>query len=159
MSTNELDAGEGGTGGPPEVNESNHAPDRAKSYHNEEITVKWYARRCIHSAECIRRAPRVFDPRRRPWIVLENGDVDQIVRAIDACPTGALEYVRADGSTVSPEDHSVKLVPGGPLYVRGHITITDEDGNVIREATRVALCRCGKTRNQPFCDNSHRADT
>ena len=157
VSIEERDAGEGGAGAPPEVNETNHAPDRAREYRNEEIAVRWYARRCIHSAECIRRAPGVFDPRRRPWIILENGAVEQIMRAVDACPTGALEYVRPDGSTVQPEENSVRMVPGGPLYVRGSITITDEEGKVIREATRVALCRCGKTKNQPFCDNSHRA--
>ena len=157
MNTEERDAGEGGAGGPPEVNESNRAPDLTRAYSNDDITVRWYAHRCIHSAECIRRAPGVFNARRRPWIDLTKGDVERIIDAVESCPTGALEYVLPDGSTERHEEHSVQMVPGGPLYVRGRITITDEEGRVIREATRVALCRCGKTRNQPFCDNSHRA--
>jgi CDGSH-type Zn-finger protein len=48
-------------------------------------------------------------------------------------------------------------IPDGPLLVRGDLRLVDPDtGGVIAEETRVALCRCGKSKNQPFCDNSHR---
>jgi CDGSH-type Zn-finger protein len=41
--------------------------------------------------------------------------------------------------------------------VRGDLRVLDpETGGVIAEETRIALCRCGKSENQPFCDNSHR---
>lgn len=157
MSTSERDAGDAGTGAPPPPDESNRAPDLTKQYANEDITIRWYAHRCIHSAECIRNAPGVFDPRRRPWIDLDGGDAAQIMRAIDACPTGALEYLRPADSRIPHMPNSVQMVPRGPLYVRGNFRIIDEVGNVLREGTRVALCRCGKTKNHPFCDNSHRA--
>jgi CDGSH-type Zn-finger protein len=44
----------------------------------------------------------------------------------------------------------------GPLLVRGPFRMTDQDGNEI--AVRrgvVALCRCGRSRNRPFCDGTH----
>ncbi|HET9905669.1 MAG TPA: CDGSH iron-sulfur domain-containing protein, partial [Anaerolineales bacterium] len=44
----------------------------------------------------------------------------------------------------------------GPLYVRGHMRIMGSGGSLIREDTRVALCRCGHSENKPFCDGSHR---
>ena len=46
----------------------------------------------------------------------------------------------------------------GPLLVRGPFTIADQDGNPIevRRAT-VALCRCGRSRQKPFCDGTHKA--
>jgi CDGSH-type Zn-finger protein len=44
----------------------------------------------------------------------------------------------------------------GPLFVRGRLRIVDEDGRLIREETRAALCRCGASGNKPFCDGSHR---
>jgi uncharacterized Fe-S cluster protein YjdI len=157
MNTNEQDAGAGGTGAPPDAHESNRAPDLTREYRNDEISVRWYAKRCIHSAACIRIAPGVFDPRRRPWIDLERGDVDRIKAAVDACPTGALEYVHDGVSSSEAGEPTVTPIAGGPLFVRGRIIVRDEAGNVIREASRVALCRCGKTRNPPFCDNSHRA--
>jgi CDGSH-type Zn-finger protein len=47
-------------------------------------------------------------------------------------------------------------VPNGPLYVRGSIEVRDADGSIFRRDTRLALCRCGQSRNKPFCDNSHR---
>lgn len=156
--SNEPDAGDGGAGAPPEPNESNRAPERTRRYTQGELTVRWYAKRCIHSAECIRAAPRVFDPRRRPWIDLTQDDVERITQAVDACPTGALEYTyqgrTSEQMDVAPE---VYAVPGGPYYCRGSFRIVDEDGTLLRETTRIALCRCGKSANMPFCDNSHRA--
>lgn len=149
------DAGAGGTAAPPPPDENNRAPDLTREYRNNEITVRWFAKRCIHSAECIRRAPRAFDPRRRPWIDLSETPAEQIRQAVDACPTGALEYV-TERPAVPPEN-VITPIPGGPLYVRGDIRIVAEDGTLLRRGTRVALCRCGRSQNMPFCDNSHRA--
>jgi CDGSH-type Zn-finger protein len=41
------------------------------------------------------------------------------------------------------------------LDLRGHLRIYHSDGKPIAEAGRVLLCRCGKSRNKPFCDSSH----
>jgi len=54
------------------------------------------------------------------------------------------------------DDIEISPVANGPLYLRGRIRIEGPDGRVIREDTRVALCRCGASENKPFCDNSHR---
>jgi CDGSH-type Zn-finger protein len=47
-------------------------------------------------------------------------------------------------------------VPDGPLFLRGDIELKDGEGCTIRRDTRMALCRCGQSRNKPFCDNTHR---
>jgi CDGSH-type Zn-finger protein len=55
-------------------------------------------------------------------------------------------------------DDEVVITPyrDGPLLVRGPFTLTDQDGNVIEIGRKtVALCRCGKSRNRPFCDGTH----
>jgi CDGSH-type Zn-finger protein len=45
----------------------------------------------------------------------------------------------------------------GPLLVRGSFRLLDPAGNVIECRRRpVALCRCGKSRNRPFCDGTHK---
>ena len=45
----------------------------------------------------------------------------------------------------------------GPLLVRGPIRLQDQDGNeIVLDRTPIALCRCGKSRNRPFCDGSHK---
>ncbi len=57
----------------------------------------------------------------------------------------------------APEPTALIPISDGPLLVRGDLRLVDpETGGVIAEKTRVALCRCGKSENQPFCDNPHR---
>lgn len=72
--------------------------DITKRYSNGEITVVWQPSLCVHSAICARGLPKVFDPRRRPWVVLDSADTVTIVDQVDRCPSGALSYER-----VTPE--------------------------------------------------------
>ena len=48
------------------------------------------------------------------------------------------------------------LSEDNPLFVRGRLRVVNADGEVVREDTRAALCRCGASANKPFCDGSHR---
>lgn len=72
-------------------------PDRL--YSGDGITVEWYAARCIHSAKCFRALPRVFDPRRRPWIDATADTADRIAATVENCPSGALQYRRTGNKT------------------------------------------------------------
>lgn len=72
--------------------------DITKRYSNGEITVIWQPALCVHSAICARGLPKVFDPRRRPWVVLDDHASATIAEQVDRCPSGALSYER-----VSPE--------------------------------------------------------
>jgi uncharacterized Fe-S cluster protein YjdI/CDGSH-type Zn-finger protein len=132
--------------------------DIKREYATDEIAVLWEPAYCIHSANCIRSQPEVFNPRDRPWVHVERATADEIAAAILRCPTGALHFRRLDGGPEEePRDPATVLpVPDGPLELRGAITVLDQDGGVFREDTRVALCRCGESRSKPFCDNSHR---
>ena len=156
----QADAGAGGAGAPPAPTESNRAPsDLTREYTGEGIRVQWYAGRCIHSARCIQALPDVFDPKRRPWIVLRGASADAVADAVLRCPTGALHYERLDGGLPEPVPDTVQIEPvrNGPNFVRGPVEVTDGRGTVIRRDTRVALCRCGQSKHLPFCDNTHRA--
>ena len=154
----ERNASEGGAGAPPDPTGPNRAPDLTREYHTEHITVQWYAGRCIHSANCVRALPRVFDPRRRPWVELAEAGADEIAAAVLRCPTGALHYVRHDGGAQEAPDVPTTLTPiqNGPLYVRGDLEARGMDGAPLRRDMRLALCRCGLARQIPFCDNSCR---
>jgi uncharacterized Fe-S cluster protein YjdI len=68
--------------------------DIIKRYTNGEVTVIWQPSLCEHSAICFRGLPAVFDPRRRPWVILDGHTSDAIVAQVDACPSGALSYER-----------------------------------------------------------------
>lgn len=129
----------------------------ARKYTRPEITVTYQPRRCIHVAECIRRAPNVFNTWEQPWVQVENGAVAEIVAAVERCPTGALHYERTDGGAAEQPAalNSVLTSRNGPYYVRGNLEIAMPDGSILEE-TRAALCRCGASENKPFCDNAHR---
>jgi uncharacterized Fe-S cluster protein YjdI len=136
---------------------------RLQTYEAPGITVTYDPTLCIHAAECVRGLPTVFDPGEKRWIRPERATPDEVERTVARCPTGALRAVRppAAGLTVTASaDRTatpvvVRLQDNGPLLISGPIRIETEAGEVVREADRVALCRCGGTGNPPFCDGSH----
>jgi uncharacterized Fe-S cluster protein YjdI len=129
---------------------------RLQTYATDAITVTFDPTRCIHAAECIRTAPAVFDSRRLRWIRPDLGDPELIVRAVHRCPTGALAYSLPNGAAEAPDAAEIRPAADGPLYVRGDARVETEDGRTLVEGIRMALCRCGATKNAPFCDGSHR---
>jgi uncharacterized Fe-S cluster protein YjdI len=67
-----------------------------KLYSNGQIEVSWEPKLCKHTGICFRGMPGVFDPRRKPWIILENGAAEAIVEQVGRCPSGALKVRRID---------------------------------------------------------------
>ena len=154
----EARASDGGAGAPPEPERANRAPDLTREYSTPEITVQWFASRCIHSANCVRALHPVFDPQRRPWVDAAAASADAIAAAVLRCPTGALHYVRHDGGPQETPDVPTTATPirNGPLYVRGDVEVRALDGSPLRRDTRMAICRCGLAEKVPFCDNTCR---
>ncbi len=67
-----------------------------KYYSNGEITVVWQSGKCIHSGNCVRNLSKVFNPKQRPWIQLENASTAEIIEAVGKCPSGALSIIYND---------------------------------------------------------------
>ena len=128
-----------------------------KEYRTDEIAVTWEPEFCTHVGNCVRGVPEVFNPRDRPWVHVDQAPADEIARVIMTRPTGALHFQRLDDGPQEPvpETTTVTVTRNGPLVLHGNIEVRDATGNVIRRDTRMALCRCGYSRNKPFCDNSH----
>lgn len=139
--------------------EERKKPAVAREYRTDEIVVTWEPSFCMHSARCLMALPQVFDVDARPWIAIDAASADEIAETVMACPSGALHFRRLDGGLQEepPEETTVRPARNGPLFQRGRIRILDNEGKVIREDTRVALCRCGASANKPFCDGTHRA--
>ena len=144
--------------GPINENEARRQSGVERVYRNAHIAVSWEPKLCIHAGYCFRGLPEVFQPESRPWVKVEAATADQIAETVMACPTGALHFERLDGGPqeLAPEETTIQARPNGPLYVRGKLRITGIGGKLIREDTRLALCRCGSSENKPFCDGSHR---
>ena len=52
--------------------------------------------------------------------------------------------------------NTIMIRPDGPLIARGDIEVLDVEGNCIYQGKDIALCRCGASKNKPFCDGSHK---
>ncbi|MDX9865840.1 MAG: CDGSH iron-sulfur domain-containing protein [Anaerolineaceae bacterium] len=130
---------------------------KIREYQGKGVTIQYDVKRCIHSEECIHALPKVFNQHQRPWIQPGDTPAEALVDAVLRCPTGALHFVREDGGEAEqpPAKNRVWFTENGPLYVHGNIEIVDLEGNLLHKDTRIALCRCGESKNKPFCDNTH----
>ena len=130
---------------------------RTRSYEGDAIEVTFDPARCIHSEECVRGLPSVFDPDRRPWVDADAAEADAIAEVIHRCPTGALAYRRRDGrpEEKAPAEASIRVAADGPLFARGPFRLRVPGEEEPREEIRIALCRCGLSEHKPFCDDSH----
>jgi uncharacterized Fe-S cluster protein YjdI len=139
----------------------------AKEYRTGDVVVSFDGDVCIHSEECVRGLPKVFDPQARPWIRPENASPEDLEAAIARCPSSALQFRRMQPSGGPPPSASpssplaapsgVKVVvkPNGPYLIQGQVQVCDVAGTVIKEGQVFALCRCGNSASKPFCDGSH----
>ena len=127
------------------------------SFKGSEHTVTWDGTICTHAEECIRTDSKLFEKGRTPWGDPDLVDVSELDRIVRRCPSGAIKYWDNEG--VNPEIpepvNTAMVLPNGPLFVRGNLRIPGSDPENPVHTTRVALCRCGHSKNKPFCDNSH----
>ncbi len=141
-----------------------------KEYANKDIIVYWHPKQCSHSGKCLQGLPLVFKLDQTPWIDINAAQPEDIIKIIDTCPTGALKYMLPEGSRVDPalargkggvdfkiEKPAVKIriVRNGPLLIEGPAQIFGPENNLIKEYSRFVICRCGLSRNKPFCDGTH----
>jgi CDGSH-type Zn-finger protein/uncharacterized Fe-S cluster protein YjdI len=134
------------------------SPVGIRRYTGLDVVVTYEASRCIHAAECLRGLPAVFDTGRRPWILPDAASADAVAVAVERCPSGALHHLRPTGpAETPPTENTIVPAPRSALHVRGRIQLRAGDGTVITDDTRMTLCRCGQSKNKPFCDNTHRA--
>lgn len=96
----------------------------------------------------------------------ESGDARlerEAVKASSDCPAGRLTHVdMREGTAYEPRlQSSIVLLEdleegvSGPLFVRGGVALVSADGTEYELRNRYALCRCGASRNKPFCDAMH----
>lgn len=130
-----------------------------KEYTNGEITIIWEPGICAHSGICARGLPKVFRPKERPWIQMEEATSEELIKQVEQCPSGALSWKKASGEKelAIPEDSTkITIVPNGPIRVHGTIEITHSNGVMETRERMTSLCRCGMSANKPFCDGSHK---
>lgn len=117
------------------------------------LTLLFDSRKCIHSRFCVTWAPKVFLANvEGPWIHPDAMEVERLVEIAHVCPSGAIRYQRKDGrpDEAAPPVNLVSVRENGPYAVRADMQLAGERG-----VFRATLCRCGASKNKPFCDGSH----
>ncbi len=69
---------------------------RIQTYEAPGITVTFDPEVCIHSGNCVRGLPMVFDVKRKRWIQPEHATPEEVASQIRKCPSGALQYTLHD---------------------------------------------------------------
>lgn len=120
------------------------------------VTVHYTPVLCTHAGECQKRALSVFNPRSSPWIQPENGNLVETLDVIAGCPSGALRVSVGDvpGQHMTTGDVEITVAKNGPYYVQ-NIALDADFNGAGASRSKYALCRCGASKNKPFCDGTH----
>ncbi len=128
-------------------------------YHTPEILVTFDPNVCIHSAVCIRGLPAVFDVSRADWVRPDAASAEAVEALVAKCPSGALQSVRAGhprSRAATPQaGAAVTFQSDGPALLQGLVEVRLPTGASEQRDGSVAFCRCGQTKNDPYCDGSH----
>ncbi len=62
----------------------------------------------------------------------------------------------ADNQDNIIEAPEVRILQNGPIMLKGNFSFLDSSGNVTSGEQELYLCRCGGSRNKPWCDGTHK---
>jgi CDGSH-type Zn-finger protein len=149
-----------------DAKDPNRVPDRQDTYVGQQVTVLDNRGICQHSGLCTDRLATVFHSGSEPFVTPSGGRMDEIIRAVRDCPSGALSYAldgieardQVDRSDTRPP--AIEVTKDGPYRVTGAVALVDESGAGVPRAhgaseEHYALCRCGHSPNKPFCSGMH----
>jgi len=130
--------------------------DRSDSYVGKEIVVLDNRGTCCHFGNCTDHLPEVFHHEGELFVTPDGAGPDAIEAIVRACPSGALGFIK-DGVTYEGEsrEEEIYVAQNASYYVRGGIELEGESLNKGALREHYALCRCGQSKNKPFCDGSH----
>lgn len=119
------------------------------------VLIRFEGKKCIHSRGCVLGRPDVFVPNvDGEWIHPDAASPEAVAALAHGCPSGAIGYERLDGGEpeAPPSVNLVRVRENGPLAVHAEIELDGQPAGF-----RLTLCRCGASKNKPFCDTSHNA--
>ena len=130
--------------------------DQRRSYQAKGITIHDNRSLCAHAGHCTNGLASVFKYQREPWIDASGAAVEAIIETIRSCPSGALSYtldgIQSEGLQQQP---SITVTKDGPYAVAGAAQLLTPSGAQGASSEHYTLCRCGASKNKPFCDGTH----
>jgi CDGSH-type Zn-finger protein/uncharacterized Fe-S cluster protein YjdI len=130
--------------------------NKITNYPGQSVDVHWDERLCIHIGECGNAQGDLFVGGREPWCIPDRSTRAEVREICERCPSGALTYTDKEaGPELPAAENTVQVAYRGPLYVTGDLAIEGAPADMPGVRFRAALCRCGASKNKPFCDNTH----
>ena len=141
-------------------------PDKRDSHEGVQLTVYDNRGICQHSGFCTDRIATAFRVDEEPFVAPSGGRMDEIIRAVRDCPSGALSYAidsveaRAQVDWGGSREPAIEVSKDGPYRITGGIPLADHHAEPVTRAEgssleHYALCRCGHSQNKPFCSGMH----
>ena len=130
--------------------------DKRENYEAEQITIHDNRGICSHAGLCSDGLPSVFRLKQEPWIDPHGATPDETIAVIRQCPSGALSY-SVDGIEHRDRERgpAIFVSPNGPYVVTGGPDLRDTTLGEGASPEHFSLCRCGGSKNKPFCDGTH----
>ena len=134
----------------------NRVPDILDTYKGKDITIHDNRGVCSHAGYCTDNSPKVFRIGKEPWITPDADDAEKTAETMRLCPSGALSYTK-DDVLYKDQDRtsSITVSKDGPYRIVGNIRLEDPDDNKPESKEHYTLCRCGASKNKPFCSGAH----
>ena len=141
-------------------------PDQRDTYPGEQVTIFDNRGICQHSGLCTDRLSAAFRTKAEPFVAPSGARMDELVRAVRDCPSGALSLAFDDQEARDladwhgTRDQAIQITQDGPYRVTGGLPLADSAGADVPRAAgssreHYALCRCGHSQNKPFCSGMH----
>jgi CDGSH-type Zn-finger protein len=145
-----------GTNGFSDKKLTDGSQNKRTNYKGKRITIHDNRGICSHAGFCTDRLAAVFRMNKKPWIDPDGAAVEEIIATIKRCPSGALSY-SMDGVEQRDQERSpmVTVTRDGPYAVTGGIKLMGVAMGEGASEEHYTLCRCGASKNKPFCDGSH----
>jgi len=130
--------------------------DRRVDYTGKAITLHDNRGICAHAGLCSNGLSAVFQLEHEPWIDPDGAQAEEIIAIVKSCPSGALSYsVDGEEQRDQAREPAVTVSKNGPYLATGGPELVDVGWGEGASREHFALCRCGASKNKPFCDGSH----
>ena len=137
-------------------NAADPGKDKRRSYAGKRITILDDRSICSHAGFCTEELNSVFRQHDEPWIAPDGAEMENIIATIRKCPSGALSYAIDGVEAVVPERAPmITVTDNGPYAVTGGVELMGVKFAQGASTEHYTLCRCGVSKNKPFCDGSH----